>query len=70
MATLPSAAKETWKKVEACAKNALVYLDAPAAELLHWAGGINLISTCYCILDLFGTDYQTMVGHTSIIELL
>ena len=70
MATLPSAAKEAWKKVEVCAKNAVVYLDASAAELLHWAGGINLISSCYCILDLFATDNQTMVDHTSITELL
>ena len=63
MGTLPSAAKEAWRKVEVYAKNAVVYLDAPASELLHWAGGISLISSCYCLLDLFATDSQTMVGH-------
>jgi len=65
MSTLSSAAKDAWRKVEVFAKNAVVYLDAPASELLHWAGGISLISSCYCILDLFATDIQTMVGHTS-----
>lgn len=64
MAALPSAAKEAWRKVDVYAKNAVVYLDAPAAELLHWAGGVNLISSCYCLLDLFDTGSQTMVGNT------
>ena len=63
MVTLPSAAKEAWKKVEVYAKNAVVYLDAPASEILHWAGGISLISSCYCLLDFFATDSQTMVSH-------
>lgn len=62
MGTLPSAAKEAWRKVEVYAKNAVVYLDAPASELLHWAGGVSLISSCYCLLDLFATDSQTMFG--------
>jgi len=68
MATIPFSAKEAWKKIEMHARNAVVYLDAPSAELLHWAGGMALISSCYCVLDLFDTSSDSMVSFKYVSE--
>jgi len=62
MATIPFSAKEAWKKIEKHSKNAVVYLDAPSAELLHWAGGMVLISSCYCTLDFFDSSSDSVVS--------
>ena len=31
----------TWKKLLTVVNNALVYVDSPAAEILHWCGAIK-----------------------------
>lgn len=42
-----------WKEVARVCKDAAVFLDDPAAELLHWAGGLELLGECVGVYDLY-----------------
>lgn len=39
-------ARQPWKSIENICKDAAVFLDDSSAELLHWAGGVELLSGC------------------------
>ncbi len=41
-----------WRTVGGVCKDAAVFLDNGAAELLHWAGGMKLFPGCVGLYDL------------------
>ena len=50
--SLSHLAKKPWESISEVCKDAAVFLDDGAAELLHWAGGIELLSNCVGVYDL------------------
>lgn len=45
-------ARQPWRSVGTVCKDAAVFLDDGAAELLHWAGGVKLLEGCVGVYDL------------------
>ena len=43
-----------WREVAAVCRDAAVFVDDGAGELLHWAGGLALLDGCIGVYDLFG----------------
>ena len=43
-----------WKEVAAVCRDAAVFVDDGAGELLHWAGGLALLQGSVGVYDLFG----------------
>ena len=50
---LKELARQLWKSIENLCKDAAVFVDDSSAELLHWAGGVELLSGCVGVFDLF-----------------
>lgn len=50
--TLGELSCKPWKKLGGVCKDAAVFLDGGAAELLHWAGGVRLFPGCVGLYDL------------------
>ena len=53
MAAFSQASRAPWQWVNAVCQGAAVFLDAGAAELLHWAGGVALLGDCVGVYDLY-----------------
>ena len=51
--TLNELGTRPWKEVSSLCKDAAVFVDENAAELLHWAGGIELLGECVGVYDLY-----------------
>ena len=51
-ASLSELSSRLWTTVGRVCKDAAVFLDDGAAELLHWAGGLKLIQGCVGAYDL------------------
>ena len=47
-------AQQPWKSISSICKDAAVFLDDSCAELLHWAGGVELLGGAVGIYDLYG----------------
>ena len=45
-------ARKPWKSIQSLCKDAAVFVDGGAAELLHWAGGVKLLKSCVGVMDL------------------
>lgn len=45
--------KQPWREISKVCQNAAVFLDGGAAELLHWAGGVQLLGSCVGVYDLY-----------------
>lgn len=43
MKSVPLCAAELWEKVCLKVNKAVVFIDNPSAEILHWHGGLNLL---------------------------
>ena len=52
-ARLKEIAVRPWKEVVDLCKDAAVFLDDSAADLLHWAGGLELLSGCLGVYDMY-----------------
>ena len=50
---LTRASEGAWKQVAAVCEDAAVFLDAGAAEHLHWVGGLSLLGGCVGAYDLY-----------------
>lgn len=59
-----------WREVAAVCRDAAVFLDDGAGELLHWAGGLALLEGSIGVYDLFGElspvarDFISKVRHS------
>ena len=53
MAALNEHCVSAWQEVAAVCRDAAVFLDDGAGELLHWAGGLALLKGCVGVYDLF-----------------
>ena len=42
-----------WDRVRKVSEDAAVFIDGGAAEVLHWAGGIQLLGRCVGVYDLY-----------------
>ena len=51
---LRTLSQQPWKSIENVCKDAAVFLDNSCAELLHWAGGVELLGGSVGIYDLYG----------------
>lgn len=51
-ATLANLSREHWKAVRAVCRDAAVFVDDGAAELLHWAGGLQVLVGAVGVYDL------------------
>jgi len=47
-------AQQPWKSISNICKDAAVFLDDCCAELLHWAGGVELLGGTVGIYNLYG----------------
>ena len=54
MATLSEHCVGAWQEVAAVCRDAAIFLDDGAGELLHWAGGLALLEGTVGVYDLFG----------------
>ena len=54
MANLGELCIGPWKEVAGVCRDAAVFLDDAAGELLHWAGGVALLNGSIAVYDLFG----------------
>ncbi len=52
-AAIAEASLRPWVTVGGVCRDAAVFVDDGAAELLHWAGGIQLLKGCVGIYDLY-----------------
>lgn len=50
--SLGEISRTTWESVGSVCKDAAVFVDDGAGELLHWAGGIALLDGCVGVYDL------------------
>ena len=50
--SLANLSREAWKAVNAVCRDAAVFVDDGAAELLHWAGGIQQLEGAVGVYDL------------------
>lgn len=46
-------ASQPWKSIQNICKDAAVFVDDSCAELLHWAGGVELLRGCVGVHDLY-----------------
>lgn len=51
--TLNDVGKIPWEIVSKVSKDAAVFLDDESAQLLHWAGGVKLLSGCVGVYSFF-----------------
>jgi hypothetical protein len=52
MVSLADLSRKPWKAVSGVSRDAAVFVDDGAAELLHWAGGVRLLEGCVGVYDL------------------
>ena len=50
---LADISRASWRKVARVCEGAAVFLDETAGELLHWAGGLQLLGQCVGCYDLY-----------------
>ena len=50
---LAEIAARPWKEVAVLSKDAAVFVDDSAAELLHWAGGLQLLNDSLGVYDMY-----------------
>lgn len=53
MTSLKEIAINRWKKVSDTCKDAAVFIDDNAAELLHWAGGLEVLEGCVGVYNMY-----------------
>lgn len=51
-ALISQSSRTPWRKIASVCKNAAVFLDSNAAELLHWAGGLDMLGDCVGVYDI------------------
>ena len=42
-----------WKAITKVCQGAAVFVDDGSAELLHWAGGVEILGGCVGVYDIF-----------------
>ena len=73
MATFSQSSREPWQEIAKVCWDAAVFLDSGAAELLHWAGGVQLVEGCVGVYDMYSElspvarDFIAMVRTIAII---
>ncbi len=50
---LKHSSQQPWKNIENICKDAAVFLDDSCGELLHWAGGVELLKGSMGVYDLY-----------------
>ena len=51
-ALISQSSRTPWRNIAGVCKHAAVFLDSNAAELLHWAGGLDMLGDCVGVYDL------------------
>lgn len=54
--------RQPWRGVAGVCRDAAVFLDDGAAELLHWAGGVRLLAGCVGCYNLH-SELNTTSRH-------
>ena len=58
-ALISQSSRTPWRNIASVCKNAAVFLDSNAAELLHWAGGLDMLGDCVGVYDVL-TELSTV----------